>query len=411
MHGTKPHKLKGDCIMQGALSDIRILDLTRVLSGPFAAMWLGDLGADVIKIETPVKGDDARFTPIHVNGKSTFFAAINRNKRSVTLNLKSPEGKEMFLEMVKQADVVLSNFRPGVMERLGLGYDVLSEINDQIIYATISGFGQKGKYSQRPAYDIISQGMGGIMSTTGVENGDPIRAGASIGDITSGMNTVIGILAALHARTLTGKGQAIDVAMVDSILALMPSENMRYFISGGLVPRTGHRYIGNAPYGVFKAKDKLFIIACGSDKLFYVFCDKVLNRPELKDDERFRIMTKRSDNYYLVKEIVEEWASQYTADEAVEIILAAGVPAGPIFDMNDIINDEHIVGEREMLVKVDQPEIGEILLTNNPIKLSDTKAEIRRLAPSLAQHNAEVYGELLGYGEEKLAQLAADGVI
>ena len=346
--------------MQGALSDVRILDLTRVLSGPFAAMWLGDLGADVIKIETPVKGDDARFTPIHVNGKSTFFAAINRNKRSVTLNLKSPEGKEMFLEMVKQADVVLSNFRPGVMERLGLGYDVLREINDQIIYATISGFGQKGKYSQRPAYDIISQGMGGIMSTTGVENGDPIRAGASIGDITAGMNTVIGILAALHARTLTGKGQAIDVAMVDSILALMPSENMRYFISGGLVPRTGHRYIGNAPYGVFKAKDKLFIIACGSDKLFYVFCDKVLKRPELKDDERFKIMTKRSDNYYLVKEIVEEWASQYTADEAVEIILAAGVPAGPIFDMNDIINDEHIVGEREMLVKVDQPEIGEI---------------------------------------------------
>ena len=397
--------------MHGALSDIKILDLTRVLSGPFATMWLGDLGAEVIKIETPVKGDDARFTPIHVNGNSTFFAAINRNKRSITLNLKAPEGKEMFLEMVKQADVVISNYRPGVMERLGLGYDVLSAVNEKIIYATISGFGQKGKYAMRPAYDIVAQGMGGIMSTTGVENGDPIRVGASISDITAGMNTVIGILAALHARTLTGRGQSIDVAMVDSTLALMPSENMRYFISGGLVPRTGHRYIGNAPYGVFKAKDRFFIIACGSDKLFYQFCDKVLNQPELKDDERFKIMTKRSDNYYLVKDIVEKWASQYTADEAVEIILAAGVPAGPIFDMNDISKDEHIVGEREMLVKMDQPGIGEITVTNNPVKLSDTKAAIRRPAPLLGQHNLEVYGELLGYDEQKLEELAAQGII
>ena len=397
--------------MHGALSDIKILDLTRVLSGPFATMWLGDLGAEVIKIETPVKGDDARFTPIHVNGNSTFFAAINRNKRSITLNLKAPEGKEMFLEMVKQADVVISNYRPGVMERLGLGYDVLSAVNEKIIYATISGFGQKGKYAMRPAYDIVAQGMGGIMSTTGVENGDPIRVGASISDITAGMNTVIGILAALHARTLTGRGQSIDVAMVDSTLALMPSENMRYFISGGLVPRTGHRYIGNAPYGVFKAKDRFFIIACGSDKLFYQFCDKVLNQPELKDDERFKIMTKRSDNYYLVKDIVEKWASQYTADEAVEIILAAGLPAGPIFDMNDISKDEHIVGEREMLVKMDQPGIGEITVTNNPVKLSDTKAAIRRPAPLLGQHNLEVYGELLGYDQQKLEELAAQGII
>lgn len=397
--------------MHGALSDIKILDLTRVLSGPFATMWLGDLGAEVIKVETPVKGDDARFTPIHVNGNSTFFAAINRNKRSITLNLKAAEGKEMFLEMVKQADVVISNYRPGVMERLGLGYDVLSAVNEKIIYATISGFGQKGKYAMRPAYDIVAQGMGGIMSTTGVENGDPIRVGASISDITAGMNTVIGILAALHARTLTGRGQSIDVAMVDSTLALMPSENMRYFISGGLVPRTGHRYIGNAPYGVFKAKDRFFIIACGSDKLFYQFCDKVLNQPELKDDERFKIMTKRSDNYYLVKDIVEKWASQYTADEAVEIILAAGVPAGPIFDMNDISKDEHIVGEREMLVKMDQPGIGEITVTNNPVKLSDTKAAIRRPAPLLGQHNLEVYGELLGYDQQKLEELAAQGII
>lgn len=397
--------------MQGALSDIKVLDLTRVLSGPYAAMWLGDLGADVIKIEMPEKGDDARFTPIHVNGNSTFFAAMNRNKRSVTLNLKEPEGKEMFLEMVKQADVVISNYRPGVMERLGLGYDVLSAANPGIIYAVISGFGQKGKYAQRPAYDIVAQGMGGIMSMTGVAGGGPTRVGASMADITAGINTVVGILAALHARTLTGKGQCVDVAMVDSVLALMPSESMRYNVTRKVVPPLGNRYIGNSPYGAFQAKDRQFIVACGSDKLFARFCEKVLNKPEIAQDERFRIMANRSDNHELVKKMVEDWASQYTAEECVDLILAAGVPAGPIFNMEDIHADEHIVGEREMLVKLDQPGIGELTVVNNPVKLSDTKTAIRRPAPLLGQHNEEVYGQWLGLDKDKLDQLKKNGIV
>ena len=395
----------------GALSDVKILDLTRVLSGPYAAMWLGDLGADVINIEMPNKGDDARFTPIHVNGYSTFFAAMNRNKRSVTLNLKSPEGRDILKEMVKQADVIMSNFRPGVMEKLGLGYEELSAINERIIYATVSGFGQKGKYAGRAAYDIVAQGMGGIMSTTGIEGGAPTRVGASIADITAGINAVVGILAALHARTLTGKGQCVDIAMVDSVMALMPSENMRYFISGGLVPRVGNRYIGNSPYGAFKAKDNYFILACGSDKLYARFCTEVLKRPELAEDERFRIMASRSDNHKLVKQFVEEWASQYTAKEAVDIILAAGIPAGPIYDMNDISTDEHLVVEREMLVKINQPGVGEITVTNNPIKLSDTASSIRRPAPLLGQHNEEVYGEWLNFDAEKIAELKNNGIL
>lgn len=396
---------------KGALKDVKILDLTRVLSGPFAAMWLGDLGADVIKIETPKVGDDARFTPIHVNGNSTFFAAINRNKRSVTLNLKSPEGREIFLEMVKQADVVMSNYRPGVMERLGLGYDQLSAVNEKIIWATVSGFGQKGKYASRPAYDIVAQGMGGIMSLTGPENGEPTRVGTSIADVSAGINLVVGILAALHARTLTGKGQCVDIAMVDSILSLMPSENMRYFISGKKVPRLGNRYIANSPYGAFKAKDNYFIVACGSDKLFARFCRDILNRPELAEDERFSTMASRAVNHDLIKEIVEGWAAAYTAEEAVNTILDAGVPAGPIFDMDDIANDEHIVGEREMLVKMEQPGIGEVTVTNNPIKLSDTKPVIRRPAPLLGQHNEEVYGEWLNFDAEKIKELKEKGVL
>lgn len=398
-------------MQSGALSDIKVLDLTRVLSGPYAAMWLGDLGADVIKIEMPVKGDDARFTPIHVNGASTFFAAMNRNKRSVTLNLKEPEGREMFLEMVKQADVVMSNYRPGVMERLGLGYEELSAINPGIIYATVSGFGQKGKYAQRPAYDIVAQGMGGIMSMTGVEGGGPTRVGSSMADITAGINTVVGILAALHARTLTGKGQCVDIAMMDSVLALMPSESMRYNITRRLVPPLGNRYIGNSPYGAFRAKDGDFILACGSDKLFARFCEKVLKQPEIVEDERFCIMANRSDNHELVKKMVEDWASQYTAQECVDIILAAGVPAGPIFNMEDLYADEHIVGEREMLVKMDQPGIGELTVVNNPVKLSETKATIRRPAPLLGQHNEEVYGQWLGLDADKLEELKENGII
>lgn len=396
---------------QGALKGVKILDLTRVLSGPYAAMWLGDLGADVIKIEMPVKGDDARHTPIHVNGNSTFFAAINRNKRSITLNLKTQEGKEIFLDMVKQADVVMSNYRPGVMERLGLGYEDLKKVNEGIIFATVSGFGQKGPYAQRPAYDIVAQGMGGIMALTGVEDGAPNRVGASIADVTAGINFVVGILAALYSRTLTGKGQCVDIAMVDSVLALLPSENMRYFISGKKLPRLGNRYLGNAPYGAFKAKDDYFILACGSDRLFVEFCTKVLGKPEIAEDERFCIMANRSDNFPLVKQLVEDWASNYTAKEVVDILLANGIPGGPIFDMDDIVNDEHIIGEREMLVKMEQPGIGELTVTNNPIKLSDTKTAIRRPAPLLGQHNEEIYGSWLNFDETKLEELKSKGVI
>lgn len=396
---------------QGALSDVKVLDLTRVLSGPYCAMWLGDMGADVIKIETPGTGDDARLTPIHVNGQSTFFAAINRNKRSVTLNLKSEEGKAMFREMVKQADVVLSNYRPGVMEKLGLGYEDLRQLNERLIFATVSGFGQKSRYANRPAYDIVGQGMGGIMATTGTEGGEPNRVGGSISDISAGMNTVIGILAALHARTLTGKGQCVDIAMADSVLALLPSENMRYFISGHPIARTGNRYIGNAPYGTFKAKDGYINVACGSDKLFRRYAEAVLHRPELAEDPRFNVMAHRSDNYPLVKQFVEEWASQYTVEEAVELCLSNGVPAGPIYSMEEISRDGYFLEDREMLVKMEQPGIGELTVTNNPVKLSENKTSIRRPAPALGEHNAEVYGEWLGYDGAKLAELTEKGVI
>ena len=397
--------------MSGPLKGVTVLDLTRVLCGPFGTMWLGDMGADIIKVEPPGFGDDARHTPIHVNEKSTFFSALNRNKKSVTLNLKSEEGKTLFKELVKKADVVVENYRPGVMERLGLGYDVLKQVNPGIIYACANGFGTYGKYKDRPAYDVVAQGMGGIMALTGIEGGEPNRVGTSIADVTTGMNLATGILAALYHRTQTGEGQRLEVAIVDSVLALSPSENMRYYISGKKVPRLGNRYLGNSPYGVFRCKDGYFVLACGSDKLFRKFCSDVLKQPEIAEDPRYCIMALRSENHDEVKAIVENWAANYTVEETVDQILAAGVPAGPIFDMDDIASDTNFTQDREMLVKMEQPGIGELTVTNIPIKFDTTKTEIRMPAPELGQHNDEIYGEWLNCSAEKLAQMKEDGVI
>ena len=254
--------------MKKALSDITVLDLTRVLAGPYCTMMLADFGANVIKIEVPGKGDDTRaFGPLK-NGASMYYANVNRNKKGVTLNLKSPEGKKLFLEMVKKADVVVENYRPGVMDKLGVGYDVLKEVNDQIIYGAVSGFGCYGPYSQRPGYDIIAQSSGGLMSITGEAGGHPLRVGNAMGDVLGGMNLTIGILTALHARALTGKGQRVDVSLVDSVVSSLETGTQRYFASGKQPELMGNRYASAYPYDSFQASDGLFVIGCGNDKLY-----------------------------------------------------------------------------------------------------------------------------------------------
>lgn len=397
--------------MKGALSDVTVLDLTRVLCGPFATMWLGDMGANIIKVEPPGIGDDARQTPIHVNGESTFFAALNRNKKSITLNLKHPEGKRMFIRLVEQADVVVENYRPGVMERLELGYNDLKKTNAKLIYASACGFGTYGPYKDRPAYDVVAQGMGGIMALTGIEGGEPIRVGTSIADITTGMNLTTGILAALHYRDITGEGQRLEVALVDSILALSPSENMRYFVSNEIVPRIGNRNIGNSPYGAFQCKDGFFILACGSDKIFSRFCSDVLGRPDLSENQKYSKMASRAINHNEIKAIVEDWAKSYETEEVVQILLAAGVPAGPIYNMDDISKDEYFTAAREMLVKMNQPKIGELTVTNIPIRFEKTKTEIRLPAPALGEHNSEIYKNYLCLDEASLEALKDEGVI
>ena len=397
--------------MTTALGDITVLDLTRVLAGPYCTMMLADFGANVIKIEIPGKGDDTRAMGPIKNGASMYYANVNRNKKGVTLNLKAPEGKELFKELVKKADVVVENYRPGVMDKLGLGYDELKKVNPRIIYAAVSGFGCYGPNSQRPGYDIIAQAVGGLMSISGHPGGQPTRVGSAMGDMLGGMNLTIGTLMALHARQLTGRGQRVDVALVDSVVASLETGTQRYFASGKLPELMGNRYAAAYPYDSFAAADGSFVIACGNDHLFQLLCEKVIHRPDLLTDPRFDSNLKRCDNHAALKPEIEKWTSLHTIDEAVEAINAAGVPAAPINDMRRVTSDDSIANVREMFVPLHHPVIGDMRVNGNPVKLLDMMPQITRHAPELGQDNEAVYGELLGLDAAALNEYREKHVI
>jgi len=380
----------------GPLEGIRVLDLTRVLCGPYATMFMGDMGADIIKIENPNGGDDTRFWGSKPGGESFYFASFNRSKRSITIDLKSAEGKALFLEMVKHADVVVENYRPGVTKRLGIDYDVLKEINPGIVFASASGFGSEGPYSNRPGYDIVAQAMGGLMSITGPKGGLPCKVGASVGDVLTGLNLVIGILAALHNRNRTGKGQYLEVSLTNSVLSLVSTDITEYFVTGQDMRSIGDFNALNSPCGLFASSDGNFVIYCGNQKLFEIFCKEVLKRPELVEDERFRDSESRKKNEETMKAIVEEWSTQHTARENVEVLTKYGVPASPVQTIDEIYHDEHIAGVQEMFPHVEHPVIGDMPVVACPIKFSDTKAEVRAPAPLLGQHTEEIIKELLG---------------
>ncbi|NLL35714.1 MAG: CoA transferase [Clostridiales bacterium] len=394
-----------------ALENITVLDLTRVLAGPLCGAMLGDMGANVIKIEIPNHGDDSRNYDPHINGESLYYANLNRNKIGITLNLKSEKGKEIFKELVKKADVLIENYRPGVMERLGLGYDELNKINDRLIYASLTGFGSYGPLSDRPGYDIISQAMGGLMSITGQPGSPPTRAGNAMGDVLGGLNMTIGVLAALNARTITGKGQRVDISLVDCVVASLEQAIQRYFVSGKVPERRGNSYEAIAPYDSYMAKDGYLVIGCGNQRLFEVLCRDILRDPSLIADERFSTVPLRVKNNKIFKEIIEEWAKDYTVEEAVEIVLEAGIPAAPIYDIKDIVENEHIANVREMFIDVDHPVIGKVKLNGNPVKLMDMMPSIRKPSPTLGQHNRDVYIGKLGLSEEEYNSLLKDGII
>ncbi len=398
-----------------ALENLTILDLTRVLAGPFCTMMLADMGANVIKIEIPNGGDDTRayppFREQNLNGEreSLYFANMNRNKKGVTLNLKSPEGKAIFKELVKRADVVVENYRPGVMDKLGLGYDMLKEINPRIIYAAVSGFGCYGPYHLRPGYDILAQAMGGMMSITGPKGGAPTRAGSALGDMLGGLHAAIGILAAVNARTLTGRGQRVDVSLMDSMIAATENTALKYLESGQLPPRMGNRYAAVSPYDSFRCKDGVVIIAAGNQHLFEKLCIEILGRPDLITDPRFTDMPGRLQYQDELQAVIEAWLADKGMEQATELLLAHGIPAGPILDISQILADPHVKA-REMFVEMDHPTLGRITVNGCAIKLTDTKPSVRTPAPALGQDNRAVYEGLLGMTESELEALRARDV-
>jgi crotonobetainyl-CoA:carnitine CoA-transferase CaiB-like acyl-CoA transferase len=392
---------------EGALSGLRVIDLTRVLAGPFCTMMLADMGAEVIKVEEPGKGDDSRhFAPFR-NGESAYYMNLNRNKKGVTLNLK--KGRDIFIELVKTADVLVENYRPGTMDRLGLGYETLKKINPRLVYGAVSGFGDTGPYRLRPGYDIIGQAMGGLMSTTGWPGGEPTRTGTAMGDVLAGLSVTIGILAALRHRDQTGCGQKVDVALVDSVVASLEVITQIYLTDGHIPERIGNRYESTYPYDSFKANDGDVVIAAANDKLWKLVC-QVIEQPELQNDERFDTNHKRVQRHAEIKPIIEAWTKTHSVDEIVDRMLAAGVPVAPINTIDRLVTDPHIAVAREMFVDVEHPKAGVLKLTGAHIKLTETPPAIRTPSPELGQHNGEVFGSLLGMVSSDIEKLTQDGV-
>lgn len=395
---------------RGPLSGVTILDLTRVVAGPFCTSWLGDMGANVIKIENPDDGGDhSRDSEPKINGVSAWFAALNRNKKPVTLNLKTQKGKALFLELVKRADIVTENFRPDVMDKLGLGYEVLKEANPVIILASVSGYGSYGPYSKRPGYDVIAQGMGGIMSVTGFPDGPPTKTGTTLGDITAGMNLAIGILAALvHARA-TGQGQKLEVSLVDSIFALNAHEYLAYTISGKVPTRKGNHYNVWCPYGTFKASDGYYQLGVGTEKHFKLLCG-VMGKPELSDLEIYANHTARMANKDKLYPIIDNWAGALTVKEVVQQLNDAGIPASGVYDFKDISEDPHFT-QRDMIRKTHHPIIGDMTYVNMPVRFFGTPLVEPVPAGDLGQYNEEVLSGLLDLSREEIDALRKDGVI
>jgi len=394
--------------MSGALEGIKVLDMGRVLAGPSAAALMGDMGADVIKLEQPGRGDDSRgFAPMK-NGVSCYYKNFNRSKRGITLNLKT--GKDIFLELVKKVDVLIENFRPGTMEKLGLGYDELKKVNPRLIYGCISGFGSTGPYKHRAGYDTMSQAWAGIMSITGWPHDDPVRCGASFGDVMGGLNLTIGILAALRYRDRTGRGQFIDVSLTDCCVTAAASMFEVYLATGKVPTKNGNRYTSSAPGGGYHTKDGYCVINGSAPKFWAMLCD-IIGKPELTKDRRFLTNALRVQNREQLDPIVEEWTKSLTTQEVLDTLLPKGFACAPILKLDQVVANEQIGGARNMFPEVDDPEVGKTRFINSAIRMSETGPSIRCPAPKLGQHNEEVYSEVLGYSKEKIEDLKAHEII
>jgi len=394
----------------GPLAGIRVLDLSRVLSGPFCTMMLADQEAEVIKVENPVRGDDARHIgPPLRNGESAFFISINRNKKSITLNLKHPEGVKILKQLVRKSDVLVENFRPGVAERLGVDYPVLREVNPRLVYCSISGFGQTGPYRNRPAYNFTVQALSGAMTISGNPGDDPSPVGISLGDIPAGMFAAYAITAALYARETTGLGQYIDISMFDSLVAIMENPIVRYGMTGECPQPIGRYNPSITPFGVFNAADAPIVIAAGNDKLWQKLCG-VLNRSDLLKDPRFTTNPLRTKNAGALYAILTDILQKRSAREWLDLLVGQGIPAAPVNTVAGVFEDPQVEA-RGMLVHVKQPHAGDVTVAGSPVRFSSYQNRRYLPAPQLGEHTQAVLGEILEIDSEGVRWLEEAGVI
>jgi len=394
-----------------AFQGVRVLDLTRALAGPFCTLMLGDYGADVIKIEMPEVGDDTRrWRPPVIGDESAYFLSINRNKRSLTLNFKEPQAREIFLKLAKVSDVVVENFTPGVMARFGLGYETVKEVNPSIIYCSISGFGQDGPYQNRPAYDQIMQGIGGIMSLTGEPDGRPLKMGVALTDIGAGMWAAFAIVTALcHQQRQEGAGQYIDVSMLDAQVAWLTYQAANYFATGQPPKREGAAHPILVPYQAFMCQDGKYInIAVGSERIWERFCQGI-HREDLLDRPEFARNEDRAKNRPALVPLLQEYFLTKPLAEWLEALQSVSVPCGPINDLAAVFSDPQVL-HRQMLLEMAHPTLGSIKQTGIPIKFSETPGGLDRHPPLLGEHNQEILRGL-GYSDAEIQQMAKETVI
>lgn len=391
------------------LEGVKVLDLTNVMAGPYCSMVLGDMGAEIIKIENFPEGDTSRRFEPQVNGESYCFAVLNRNKKSLALDMKNPRGKAIVLKLAEKADIVMENFRPGVVRKLGIDYDSLKPHNPDIIYASLSGFGQTGPYGSKGGFDIIAQGWSGIMMMTGYPGGRPAKVGIAMNDIASGVTALSGILGAYISRLRHGGGQYLETSLLEAGLAWTPWEFGAYFGSGEIPTATGTRHRRSTPYQAYRSKDGYVTVGAGSEKLWINFCKQVCGKPEWLTDPRFATLPARLKNIDELEAEIETVLTTQPTAYWVEKMDAAQVPGGPVYGYDQIMNDPHIKA-RKMVVDIDHPKIGPMKTIGLPIKSTGELTAIRMPAPWLGQHSEGVL-RAMGYEGGEIDKLFADGVI
>lgn len=395
--------------MPGALEGVRVLDLTRVLAGPYCTMILGDLGAEIIKVEAPGGSDDTRYWgPPFKGTESAYYLCANRNKRAITLNLKTEQGREVLKKLLLEADVVIENFKSGTMEKWGLGYSRLKELNPRIIHCSITGFGHTGPYQQLPGYDYIIQAMSGLMSITGSEQSGPVKVGVAISDIFTGLYANIGILAALNERNISGEGQSIDISLFDSQISALANVASNYLISCKIPGLLGNNHPNIVPYQPFDTNDGKMVVAVGNDGQFRKLCS-VLGIEDIGVDERFATNSKRLENRHELTEILSLQFKLKTSKEWLIHLNESGIPAGPIQNMKEVFEDPQVAA-RNMVYEVNHPTIGDIKLVGSPLKLSRTPVQVRSHPPVAGEHSNEVLLEL-GYSNEMIEELKELNII